>query len=87
MNELKEIKRRLSILDIRQNGYIKVEDVRSVIDFIEGLIYEMGVIDGQVERIISEIAIYIKEDVDLNEIKKVLREIIENDNTGNSRKS
>lgn len=40
MNELKEIKRRLSILDIRQNGYIKVEDVRSVIDFIEGLIYE-----------------------------------------------
>lgn len=45
MNELKEIKRRLSILDIRQNGYIKVEDVRSVIDFIEGLIYEIGVID------------------------------------------
>ena len=83
MNELKEIKRRLSILDIRQNGYIKVEDVRSVIDFIEGLIYEIGVID-EVERIISEIAIYIKEDVDLNEIKKVLREIIENDNTGNS---
>lgn len=40
MDELKEIKRRLSILDIRQNGYIKVEDVRSVIDFIEGLIYE-----------------------------------------------
>ena len=40
MDELKEIKRRLSILDIRKNGYIKVEDVRSVIDFIEGLIYE-----------------------------------------------
>ena len=39
MNELKEIKRRLSILDIRQNGYIKVEDVRSVIDFIDGLIF------------------------------------------------
>ena len=41
MDELKEIKRRLSILDIRQNGYIKLEDVRSVIDFIEGLIYKM----------------------------------------------
>ena len=40
MNELEEIKRRLSILDIRQNGYIKVEDVRSIIYFIEGLIYE-----------------------------------------------
>ena len=39
MNELKEIKRRLSILDIRQNGYIKVEDVHNVITFIEGLIY------------------------------------------------
>lgn len=39
MDELKEIKRRLSILDIRQNGYIKVEDVRNVIDFIEGLIF------------------------------------------------
>lgn len=39
MNELKEIKRRLSILDIRQNGYIKVEDVHNVIAFIEGLIY------------------------------------------------
>ena len=39
MDELKEIKRRLSILDIRQNGYIKVEDVRSVIDFIDGLIF------------------------------------------------
>lgn len=37
MNELEEIKRRLSILDIRQNGYIKVEDVRCVIAFIEGL--------------------------------------------------
>lgn len=37
MNELDEIKRRLSILDIRQNGYIKVEDVRNVINFIEGL--------------------------------------------------
>lgn len=86
MNELKEIKRRLSILDIRQNGYIKVEDVRSVIDFIEGLIYEIGVID-EVERIISDLAIYFRKDVDLNEIKKVLREIIENDNTGNSRKS
>ena len=40
MDELKEVKRRLSILNISQNGYIKVEDVRSVIDFIEGLIYE-----------------------------------------------
>lgn len=39
MDELKEIKRRLSTLDIRQNGYIKVEDVRNVIDFIEGLIF------------------------------------------------
>ena len=38
MDELKEIKRRLSILDIRQNGYIKVEDVHNVIAFIEGLI-------------------------------------------------
>lgn len=42
---------------------------------------------SKVERIISDIVIYFKEDVDLNEIKKVLREIIENDNTGNSRKS
>lgn len=40
-----------------------------------------------IEIIISELAIYIKEDVDLNEIKKILREIIENDNTGNSWKS
>lgn len=40
MNELKEIKRRLSILDIRQNGYIKVEDVGNVVAFIDGLIYE-----------------------------------------------
>lgn len=80
MSELKEIKRRLSILDIRQNGYIKVEDVRNIITFIEGLMYETNI----VERIISEIAIYIKEDVDLNEIKKVLREIIENDNKRNS---
>lgn len=80
MNELKEIKRRLSILDIRQNGYIKLEDVHNVIAFIDGLMYETNI----VERIISEIAIYIKEDVDLNEIKKVLREIIENDNTRNS---
>ena len=39
MNELKEIKRRLSILDIRQNGYIKVEDVHNVVAFIDGLIY------------------------------------------------
>lgn len=39
MNELEEIKRRLSILNIRQNGYIKVEDVHNVIAFIEGLIY------------------------------------------------
>ena len=83
MDELKEVKRRLSILDIRQNGYIKVEDVRSVIDFIEGLIYERRI--NMIERIISEIAIYIKEDVDLNEVKKVLREIIENDNTRNKR--
>ena len=35
MDELKEIKRRLSILDIRQNGYIKVESVHNVIAFIE----------------------------------------------------
>lgn len=42
---------------------------------------------SQVERIISEIAIHFKEDVDLNEIKKVLREIIENDNKRNIRKS
>lgn len=42
---------------------------------------------SQVERIISDLAIYFRKDVDLNEIKKVLREIIENDNTGNSRKS
>ena len=40
MDELKEIKRRLSILDIRQNGYIKVEDVQNVIAFIEGLMYD-----------------------------------------------
>lgn len=40
-----------------------------------------------IERIISEIAIYIKEDVDLVEVKRVLMEIIENDNTRNSRKS
>ena len=40
--------------------------------------------NSQVEKIISEIAIYIKEDVDLVEVKRVLREIIENDNTGNS---
>lgn len=40
MDELKEIKRRLSILNIRQNGYIKVEDVHNVIAFIEGLIYD-----------------------------------------------
>lgn len=39
MDELNEIKRRLSILNIRQNGYIKVEDVRNVINFIEGLMF------------------------------------------------
>ena len=39
MNELKEIKRRLQILNIRINGYIKVEDVHNVIAFIDGLIY------------------------------------------------
>lgn len=39
---------------------------------------------SQVERIISDLAIYFRKDVDLNEIKKVLREIIENDNTRNS---
>lgn len=39
MDELKEIKRRLSVLDIRQSGYIKVEDVRYIVAFIDGLIY------------------------------------------------
>lgn len=37
-----------------------------------------------VELIISSIAWALKPDIDLNEIKKILREIIENDNTRNS---
>ena len=45
MNELKEIKRRLSILDIRHNGYIKVEDVHNVIAFIDGLMFGKEKID------------------------------------------
>lgn len=40
MSELEEIKRRLSTLEVLQNGYIKVEDVKSVVTFIEGLMYE-----------------------------------------------
>lgn len=39
MNELKEIKRRLSTLEACQNGYIRVEDVNNIITFIEGLIF------------------------------------------------
>ena len=61
MDELKEIKRRLSILDIRQNGYIKVEDVRSVIDFIEGLIYFIITV-RLVQRYIKKLKIFTSMD-------------------------
>lgn len=40
MNELNEIKRRLGTLKVCQNGFINVDDVKSVIAFIEGLIFE-----------------------------------------------
>lgn len=86
MSELEEVKQRLLALGASNNGCVSIEDVKNVVAFIDGLIYEIGVID-EVERIISDLAIYFRKDVDLNEIKKVLREIIENDNTGNSRKS
>lgn len=40
MKELEEIKRRLGVIKVCQNGFIKVEDVRNVINFIEGLMFK-----------------------------------------------
>lgn len=40
MKELEEIKKKLNALAVCQNCYIKVSDVKNVIAFIEGLIYE-----------------------------------------------
>lgn len=40
MNDLKEIRKRLCCLEVCQNGFIKVSDVKNVIAFIEGLMYE-----------------------------------------------
>lgn len=46
MNDLNEIKKRLCHLEVRQNGFIKVDDVKMVIAFIEGLMYEKENKDG-----------------------------------------
>lgn len=40
MNELEEIKRRLMLLSASNNGCVSIEDVKNVIAFIDGLIYE-----------------------------------------------
>lgn len=39
MKELEEIKTRLNTLKVCQNGFIRVDDVKNVIAFIEGLMY------------------------------------------------
>lgn len=46
MEELKEIKKRLGCLEVCQNGFIKVSDVKNVIAFIEGLVFEKENKDG-----------------------------------------
>lgn len=46
MDELKEIKKRLGCLEVCQNGFIKVSDVKNVIAFIEGLMYGKENKDG-----------------------------------------
>ena len=46
MDELKEIKKRLGCLEVCQNGYIKVSDIKNVIAFIEGLMYGKENKDG-----------------------------------------
>jgi len=43
---LKEIKKRLGCLEVCQNGYIKVSDIKNVIAFIEGLMYGKENKDG-----------------------------------------
>lgn len=39
MSELETIRKLLLELDVCQNGYIKVEDVRNVVAFIDGLMF------------------------------------------------
>lgn len=46
MNELNEIRKRLCCLEVKQNGFIKVDDVKAVITFIEGLMYVKDNKDG-----------------------------------------
>lgn len=46
MNELNEIRKRLCCLEVKQNGFIKVGDVKAVITFIEGLMYVKENKDG-----------------------------------------
>lgn len=45
MNELEEVKQRLLALGASNNGCVSIEDVKNVVAFIDGLIYEIGVID------------------------------------------
>lgn len=42
MIELEAIRKLLLELDVCQNGFIKVEDVKNVVAFIEGLIFGKG---------------------------------------------
>lgn len=44
--ELKEIKRRLQTIQVCQNGFVRVDDVKEVIAFIEGLMYVKENKDG-----------------------------------------
>lgn len=46
MDELKEIKRRLEALSASNNGCVSIDDVKNVIAFIDGLIYENDFIKG-----------------------------------------
>lgn len=46
MDELNEIKKRLGCLEVCQNGFIKVSDVKNIIAFIEGLVFEKENKDG-----------------------------------------
>lgn len=40
MEKLEEIKRRLQTIQVCQNGFVRVEDVMNVINFVEGLMFK-----------------------------------------------
>ena len=46
MKELEEIKRRIQKIQLCQNGFVRVNDVKEVITFIEGLLFEKENKDG-----------------------------------------